>query len=93
MVVETLPFYFRRKIMDAFIIPLSIYSFVSVNDSKEYCLISSLKYLQKDGYTILGMKKTACGNNHDENQQDHYTIISDGGIFANFFNKEKECKS
>jgi hypothetical protein len=79
--------------MEAFIIPLSIYSFVSVNDSKEHCLISALKYLQKDGYTILGMKKTARGNSHDESWQDHYTVIDDGGIFADFFNKEKERKS
>lgn len=77
----------------AFIIPInSIGSHISINDSKEHCLISSLNYLQKDGYTILGLKKTAC-DNIDKNWQDFYTVIGDGGIFAEDFKNTEKRKT
>ena len=78
---------------EEYIVPLDfIGSHVSVNNTKEHCLVSSLRYLQKHGFTIHGLKKTARGNSHDENWQDKYSVIGDGGPFANTFKDASEQK-
>lgn len=74
-----------------FIIPLNFMgSHIAVSDTKEHCFVTALKYLQKDGFIIHGLKKTASGNSHDENFQDKYTVVGDGGAFADFFDKESK---
>ncbi len=72
-----------------FIVPLNITgSHIVISDTKESCFVCSLQYLQKDGFMILGLKKTAEGNSHDENWQDKYTVIGDGGDFKALFERE-----
>lgn len=60
-------------------------SFIVCSDTKENCYVQLLRYLIHHNHTIYGLKKTACGNSHDEKWQDEYTVINDGGLFKDKF--------
>ena len=68
-------------------------SHIAVSENRQHCFVTALQYLTNYGFTIHGLKKIACGNSHDEDWQDKYTVIKDGGSFAEFFNKESQRKA
>ena len=78
--------------MQSFIISLNHDEYIIYSNTKENCLVSTLKYLNSHGFVILCMKRTARGNSHDENWQDEYTVINNGDSFSDYFKKVSERK-
>ncbi len=68
-------------------------TFIAVSENRQHCYVTALQYLTSCRFTICGLKKIARGNSHDEDWQDKYTVIKDGGSFAEFFNKESQRKA
>ena len=66
---------------------------IVIGSTKEQCYVASLKYLEKENFTVLGLMKTIRGNSHDESWLDKYTVIGDGGVFSDKFEKAEKRKA
>jgi len=73
-----------------FVIRMYSDNILTAAESKERCYVNLLTYLKRIGYSICGCRKTKEGNSHDDDWQDCYTVVGDGGPFKGMFEKVKQ---